>query len=141
MTGAVSEVILATAGYDHTIRFWEALSGICLRTIQFPDSQVNKIVISPDKRFIVAAGNPQIRLYDVHSGSANSITAFEGHTGNVTAVGFQSAGRWLCTGSEDGRLQMIKSRDGENMGYKNTRDTKRLSIKCKFTKFSLLESS
>jgi len=26
-------VILVTAGYDHTIRFWEALSGICLRSI------------------------------------------------------------------------------------------------------------
>ena len=32
------EVILATAGYDHTIRFWEALSGICVRTIQHADS-------------------------------------------------------------------------------------------------------
>ena len=106
MTGSVSEVILATAGYDHTIRFWEALSGICLRTIQFPDSQVNKIVISPDKRFIVAAGNPQVRLYDVQSNSANSITSFEGHTGNVTSVGFQSAGRWLCTGSEDGTVKI-----------------------------------
>lgn len=31
-------VILVTAGYDHTIRFWEALSGICSRTIQHPDS-------------------------------------------------------------------------------------------------------
>jgi len=31
-------VILATGGYDHTIRFWEALSGICYRTIQYPES-------------------------------------------------------------------------------------------------------
>lgn len=31
-------VILATAGYDHTIRFWEAPSGICYRTVQYPDS-------------------------------------------------------------------------------------------------------
>ena len=35
----------------------EALSGICLRTIQHPDSQVNKLAISPDKRFLAAAGN------------------------------------------------------------------------------------
>ena len=33
-----SGVILVTAGYDHTIRFWEALSGICSRTIQHSDS-------------------------------------------------------------------------------------------------------
>lgn len=31
-------VILVTAGYDNTIRFWEALSGICSRTIKHPDS-------------------------------------------------------------------------------------------------------
>lgn len=31
-------VILATASYDHTIRFWEAKSGRCYRTIQYPDS-------------------------------------------------------------------------------------------------------
>jgi G protein beta subunit-like protein len=36
-----AEVILATAGYDHTIRFWEALSGVCIRTIQHPDSVRN----------------------------------------------------------------------------------------------------
>lgn len=31
-------VILATASYDHTIKFWEAKSGRCYRTIQYPDS-------------------------------------------------------------------------------------------------------
>lgn len=31
-------VILVTAGYDNTIRFWEALSGICSKTIKHPDS-------------------------------------------------------------------------------------------------------
>ena len=31
-------VILATAGNDHTIGFWQAHSGICHRTIQHPDS-------------------------------------------------------------------------------------------------------
>jgi len=36
--GDAQAVILATAGYDHTIRFWEALSGICYRTVQYPDS-------------------------------------------------------------------------------------------------------
>lgn len=34
-----SQVILATAGYDHSIRFWEATSGLCYRTLQYTDSQ------------------------------------------------------------------------------------------------------
>ena len=36
--GHSEPVILATAGYDHTIRFWQAHSGICHRTVQHPDS-------------------------------------------------------------------------------------------------------
>lgn len=36
--GNSEAVILATAGYDHTIRFWQAHSGICCRTAQHPDS-------------------------------------------------------------------------------------------------------
>ena len=35
------EVILATAGYDHTIKFWQAHTGQCIRTLQHADSQVN----------------------------------------------------------------------------------------------------
>ena len=31
-------VILATAGYDHTIRLWEARNGFCYRTLQFNES-------------------------------------------------------------------------------------------------------
>lgn len=60
-------VLLVTSGYDHAIRFWEALSGICSRTIQHPESQVNRLSISPDKRFLAAAGNLNVKLYDINS--------------------------------------------------------------------------
>ena len=93
-------VVLATAGYDHTVRFWEArhgallpgsrctcaatrfawpmaafepcadsrpslfplarqaTSGICYRTLQYADSQVNKLEITPDKHYL--AGVPPL---------------------------------------------------------------------------------
>jgi WD40 repeat protein len=63
-------VLLCTAGYDHTIKFWEAPSGHPTETLQFTDSQVNRLVISPDRRYIAAAGNPIVRLYDVNSKAA-----------------------------------------------------------------------
>jgi G protein beta subunit-like protein len=43
-------VVLATAGFDHKIRFWEAPSGVCTRIIKYPDSQVNRLEITPDKQ-------------------------------------------------------------------------------------------
>ena len=36
--GSSELVILATAGYGHAIKFWQAHTGICLRTVQHPDS-------------------------------------------------------------------------------------------------------
>jgi target of rapamycin complex subunit LST8 len=116
-------VVLATAGYDHMIRFWEAPTGLCTRVIKFADSQVNRLEITPDKQFIAAAGNPHVRLYEIQGGadrgnSGNNaagggssaldpaVLALEGHTGNVTSLGFQKDGRYLYTGSEDGTLKI-----------------------------------
>jgi len=102
----VPSVILATAGYDHNIRFWEAPSGICYRTIPYPDSQVNRLEITPDKQYIAAAGNPHIRFFEVHTNNQNPVTSFDGHTSNVTSIGFQREGKWMFSGSEDGTIKV-----------------------------------
>ncbi len=94
----MSSVVLATAGYDHTIRFWEATSGCCYRTLQYAESQVNKLEITSDKTRLAAAGNPQIRIYDVNSSDPSPITTYDGHTGNVTAVGFHKDSKWMFSG-------------------------------------------
>lgn len=99
-------VVLATAGYDHTVRFWEATSGICYRTLQAGDSQVNKLEITADKQYLAAAGNPAIRLFEVNTSNPAPLTTFEGHSGNVTAVGFERDGRWMYSGSEDGTVKV-----------------------------------
>jgi WD40 repeat protein len=89
---------------DHlALRFWEALSGICSRTIPHPDSQVNRLCISPDKRFLAAAGHHTVKLYDIRSTNPAAVLTFEGHTGNITGVAFHCEGKWMVTSSEDGR--------------------------------------
>lgn len=102
----MSQVILATAGYDHNIRFWEATSGICYRTLQFAESQVNKLEITSNKQFLAAAGNPQIRLFEVNSNNPQAVANYDGHTGNVTAIGFQKDSKWMFSGSEDGTVKI-----------------------------------
>ncbi|EPQ25937.1 uncharacterized protein PFL1_06392 [Pseudozyma flocculosa PF-1] len=126
-------VILVTAGYDHTIRFWEAWSGICSRTIQHPDSQVNRLAISPDKRYLAAAANTHIRLYDcsvspppnlnvaggaagaaagqqAQHGNTNPVVTYDGHVGNVTSIAWHCDAKWLVSGSEDGTLKIWDTR-------------------------------
>lgn len=101
-------VILATAGYDKKIRFWEAPSGICSRTLRYLDSQVNCLVITPDKQFLAAGGNPHIRLFEINTTANNNnnndqspVLQCEGHTSSITSIGFQREGRWMFSSSED----------------------------------------
>lgn len=42
-------VVLATAGYDHTVRFWEATSGRCYKTLQYTDSVSNDSLFHPTR--------------------------------------------------------------------------------------------
>merc|ERR1719474_487953 len=75
-------VLLCTSGYDRAIRFWEAPTGICNKQIPTGESQVNVLVISPDKKLLAAGGNPTIKLFQL-SGQQNSrepIQTFEGHS-------------------------------------------------------------
>ncbi|KAK2070201.1 hypothetical protein P8C59_004715 [Phyllachora maydis] len=105
-------VILATAGYDHTIRFWEALSGVCARTIQHPDSQVNRLCISPDKRFLAAAGHHTVKLFDIRSTNPQPVMVFDRHTNNVTGVQFHCEGKWMVTSSEDCTVKIWDTQTG-----------------------------
>eukprot|EP00249_Psilotum_nudum_P010439 c22545_g1_i1 orf=465-1415(-) len=99
-------VVLATAGYDHTIRFWEPGTGLCYRTLQYPDTQVNRLEITPDTQYLAAAGNPHIRLFEVNSNNPQHVLHYDSHTNNVTAVGFQCDGKWMYSGSEDGTVKI-----------------------------------
>lgn len=99
-------VLLATGGYDYTIRLWDASSGMCYKTFQHPEKQVNCLQIAPDKQYIVAGGNPQIKLYEVNSKLPDPLVTYEGHTSNVTCLGFQRDGRWMFSSSEDGTIKI-----------------------------------
>ncbi|KAF8516921.1 WD40 repeat-like protein [Hysterangium stoloniferum] len=96
-------VVLVTGSYDHEIRFWEAWSGICSRTIprSGETGQVNRLSISPDKRYLAAAIHKKVNIYDIGSSASTPVVTFEGHTANVTSLCFHSGGKWLVTGMND----------------------------------------
>jgi len=102
------EVVLVTGSYDHEVRFWEAWSGICSRTIQRSgeSGQVNRLAISPDKRLLAAAIYTKVHIYEIAGNSSTPLSVFEGHKGNVTSVSFHAGGKWVVTGSEDGTIRI-----------------------------------
>ncbi|KAI9503572.1 WD40-repeat-containing domain protein [Coemansia spiralis] len=97
-----SPVILVTAGYDHTIRMWDALKSTCTRTIPYTtESQINRMALSSDKHYLAVAGNPSVSLYDVFGTSDSPVLKLDGHKANVTAVEFTQDYKFLATSSED----------------------------------------
>lgn len=48
----------------------------------------------------------QIRLFEVNSSNPQPVLSYDGHGGNVTALGFQRDGKWMFSGSEDGTLRL-----------------------------------
>ena len=60
----------------------------------------------PDKQYLAAAGNPHIRLFEINTNNPNPVTSFDGHTANVTALGFHREGNWMFTGSEDKTIKI-----------------------------------
>ena len=74
-----SAVVLATAGYDHKIRFWEASREKCTRVLRYPDSQVNALAITNDKQHIAAVGNPHARIFEVQGQNNNPVISYDAH--------------------------------------------------------------
>ncbi|CEH17952.1 G-protein beta subunit-like protein (contains WD40 repeats) [Ceraceosorus bombacis] len=111
---------------------------MCSKIVQHPDSQINKLAISPDKRFLAVAANQHVRLYDCAIGApggssvgaggaagaaatggsgnaglnagSNPVATFDGHAGNVTSLAWHCDAKWLVTGSEDGTLKIWDTR-------------------------------
>jgi len=107
-------VVLVSASYDHTIRVWDPATANPLKTIRVNESQVNALAVSPDKRYVAAACNPVIKIFDLTKpADAPPVAIMEGHTGNVTAVGFDQTGRWLYSGGADGTVRAWDPRTGQ----------------------------
>jgi len=102
----MSSHILATGSYDRSIRLWEVSSGFCYRTIAFQDSQVNKIAISSTKQYLIAGGNPMIRLFELGNNNPSALATFNGHKNNVVGLGFLQHNRVIYSGSEDGTIKL-----------------------------------
>lgn len=59
------DLILATAGYDHSIKLWDVNNGVCRRSINLPEHHINKLVISPDRKYLGVAAYNIIKVYEI----------------------------------------------------------------------------
>ncbi|GAA2729570.1 WD40 repeat domain-containing serine/threonine protein kinase [Actinocorallia aurantiaca] len=87
--------ILATAGYDHTAKLWNAETGAHIATLTGPENTVMEIGFSPDSSILVTAGDRMAKLWNAKTGAL--ITTLTGHQGYITQAKFNSDSSTLAT--------------------------------------------
>lgn len=101
-------VLLVTASYDNTIKFWatNVPTWDCSKTVDIPQEQViYRMKISKDKKYLGCAGSKGIKLFEL-SDESNYGSKDIDYGGNCTAVGFRNMGEWFFGSGEDGTLRV-----------------------------------
>ena len=91
---------LATAGWDGTLRLWDATTGELLRAIDGGPVQFLEVAFGPDDRWLIAGGHAgEVTVWSIATGVR--IANYEGHTGPVTAARFSPDGALVATSADD----------------------------------------
>ena len=92
--------MLASAGYDETIKLWDVEAGAEIRTLEGHDNWVFGVAFSPDGKALASCGyDKTIRLWNAATGKQTAL--IEGHTAAVRAIAFSPDGERLATASSD----------------------------------------
>lgn len=96
-----------TVGNDERIRVWDAQTGKALRTIEPKVGLLNKIVVTPDKRFALTAGR-MLPVFDLQTGERTQ--TIDPPYGAVAAM---PDNKHILCGHADGRVVLIELQTGK----------------------------
>ncbi len=97
--------LLASGGFDHTIRLWDLQTGHCLKVLQGHDSYIVSVAFSPDGLTLASGSDDhQARLWNSLTGECVQI--LQGHSRRVLSVAFSPDGQILASSSADQTIRL-----------------------------------
>jgi len=106
---------VVTAGFDNTLRLWNAETGQSVRTMEGHSRIVLAAAVSPDGTLIASGSDDRtIKLWDVPVNEPTG--SFAAHTGAVNGVAFSEDGTLYVTGGADKLVKLWNAEDGKLLG-------------------------
>jgi WD40 repeat protein/uncharacterized caspase-like protein len=105
---------LVSAGWDNTVRLWNARTGQEIRRFEGHADVVRSVALSSDGSLLLTgSADKTARLWDTFSG--RKLLQLEGHVQPVTAVVFSPDNAWFATGSEDMTVRVWDAENGKEI--------------------------
>ncbi len=97
---------LVSGSLDGTVRLWDVEKGQALGVFHAFEHVIHAVAISPDGRWLAAADDQHVVLWDLHGPSGATPRPpdrrLPGHRNPIRALAFSADGRYLASGSDQG---------------------------------------
>ena len=106
---------LVSGSSDHTMRFWDVVTGKEVRRVEFGNSNgVLALCYSPDGKSIAVESTAHSRIFDTLRGDWQQ-SLNEGHTDRVSCVEFSPSGGLMVSGSADQTVRFWDEKTGQGL--------------------------
>ncbi len=98
--------LIASSGWDKTIKLWNAESGKLINTLKGHKDGVNSIAFSPDNQTLISGSEDKtIKIWNIIN-KPKLIKTLTGHTDSIKAVSISPDGKIIASGGYDNTIKL-----------------------------------